>query len=122
MADKLLIIMINTDPDNALESAPPLTQASVAAAMEFDVEVVFSGQASKLVVKGVADKVKIDNTDKTVYDLIKSIKEAGGVVKVCSNVNDTWGEDNLIKEIDDTVGGAYIISEAMDDNTVTLTY
>lgn len=114
--------MINTDPKNALESAPPLTQASVAAAMEFDVEVVFSGQASELAVKGVAKKIKIKNTDKTIYDLIKSIKEAGGVIKVCSNANETWGEDNMIDEVDETVGGAYIISEAMDDNTVTLTY
>ncbi|MBD3610598.1 MAG: peroxiredoxin, partial [Gammaproteobacteria bacterium] len=32
-----------------------------------------------------------------------------------------WGDD-LLDDISETVGGAYIISEAMDDNTVTFTY
>ena len=32
-----------------------------------------------------------------------------------------WGDD-LIPEISETVGAAYVISEAMDDNIVTFTY
>ena len=32
-----------------------------------------------------------------------------------------WGDD-LIPEVSETVGAAYIISEAMDDDTVTFTY
>lgn len=125
MADKLLIILINTDPANKLESMPPLNQASVAAAMEYDVEVIFSGQASKLAVVGVAEKLVINkekDKEKTVYDMIKTIKEAGGVLKICANAAEEWGAENIIEEIEETVGGAYVISEAMDDNTVTMTY
>ena len=31
-------------------------------------------------------------------------------------------QDELISEIDETVGSAYMINEAMDDSVVTLTY
>jgi hypothetical protein len=34
---------------------------------------------------------------------------------------DVW-RDELIPEVEETVGGAYLISEAMDADTVTLTY
>ncbi len=123
MADKLLIILINTDPDNVLESMSPLSQASVAAAMEYDVEVIFSGHASKLAVVGVAEKMSLGkDSEQTIYDLIKGIKEAGGMLKICATAEETWGAENIIKEVDESVGGAYIISEAMDDSTVTMTY
>ena len=32
------------------------------------------------------------------------------------------GEDDLISEVDESVSAAYVVSEAMDDNTVTFTY
>jgi hypothetical protein len=32
-----------------------------------------------------------------------------------------WGDD-LIPEISETVGGAYVIEQAMDDDVVTFTY
>jgi len=32
-----------------------------------------------------------------------------------------WGRE-LISEIDETIGAAYVIEEAMSDNTVTFTY
>ena len=38
MADKLMIIMVNTDPTNPSELGAPFFQATVAAAMEFEVE------------------------------------------------------------------------------------
>ena len=46
MADKLLIIMVNTDPKNGAELGAPFFQATVAAAMEYEVEIVLTGQAS----------------------------------------------------------------------------
>ena len=36
MADKLLIIMANSDADSVLAIVPPIIQATVAAAMEFE--------------------------------------------------------------------------------------
>lgn len=122
MADKLLIIMVNTDPKNPSELGAPFFQATVAAAMEFDVELVLTGRAGELAKKGVAENLFVqEGSSKSVYDFIKDAHEAGVVFKVCTPTLDLWGDD-LIPEIDETVGGAYVISEAMDDDTVTFTY
>ena len=123
MADKLLIIMVNSDPANPSELSSPLFQAAVAAAMEYEVEVILTGRSGELAAKGVAEKITVQNsgTTKTVYEIIREAHEAGVKFKVCAPALEEWG-DELIPEIEETVGGAYIVSEAMDDGTVTLTY
>jgi len=122
MADKLLIVLSNTDPANPAELGAPFQQAAVAAAMDYDVEVVFTGLAAKLAVKGVAERLyPTPSNDKSAYDMMRDAHEAGAVFKVCSPALELWGND-LIPEIHETVGGAYLISVAMDDRTVTFTY
>lgn len=122
MADKLLIIMVNTDPANGTELGAPFFQATVAAAMEYDVELILSGCSGELAVRGVAEKLVVQpGSGRTVYDFIKDAYEAGVNFKVCTPMLELWGND-LIPEISETVGAAYLISEAMDDNTVTFTY
>ena len=122
MADKLLIIMVNTDPKNGPELGAPFFQATVAAAMEYDVEIIFTGASGKLVKKGVAENLYVqEGTSKSVYDIMQEAHTAGAKFKVCTPTIELWGDD-LIPEVSETVGGAYVISEAMDENTVTFTY
>lgn len=122
MADKLMIVMVNTDPKNGAELGAPFFQAAVAAAMEYEVEVVLTGQAGELAVKGVAEKLRVkDGSNKSVYDFMKDAHEAGAKFKVCTPTLELWGQD-LIPEISETVGGAYVISRAMEDGVVTFTY
>jgi predicted peroxiredoxin len=123
MADKLMIVMVNTDPRNGgAELGAPFFQATVAAAMEYDVEVVFTGRAGQLAIKGIAEQLYVkEGSEKSVYDFIKDAHEAGVKFKVCTPTLDLWGHD-LIPEIEETVGGAYVISQAMDDDVVTFTY
>ncbi|MCU7800990.1 MAG: peroxiredoxin [gamma proteobacterium symbiont of Lucinoma myriamae] len=122
MADKLLIIMVNTDPNNGAELGAPFFQATVAAAMEYEVEVILTGRSGELAVRGVAENLYIKSDSKqTAYDYIREAYEAGVKFKVCTSTLDLWGDD-LIPEVTETIGGAYVISEAMDDNTVTFTY
>ncbi len=122
MPDKLMIVMVNTDPSRGAELGAPFFQASVAAAMEYQVEVILTGGAGELAKKGVAEKLYVqEGSAQTVYDYIKDAHEAGAVFKVCTPTLELWGDD-LIPEIDETVGGAYLISQAMDEDTVTFTY
>ncbi|MBL1276123.1 MAG: DsrE family protein [Ectothiorhodospiraceae bacterium] len=122
MADKLLIILMNTDPTNPSELGTPFMQASVAAAMEYEVEILLTGRAGELANIGVAEKLRFsENSPKTVYDLIRDAVDAGAKIKVCTSNLELW-DDELIPEINETVGAAYIISEAMDEDTVTFTY
>jgi len=122
MADKLLVVMANVDVTRPAEILPPLLQATVAAAMEYEVEVLFTGQGGQLAIRGEAEKLVLQEEDsKTVYDHIKQARQAGVIFKVCTPALKFWG-DNLIPEIQETVGGAYIINEAMDDSVVTFNY
>lgn len=122
MADKLLVVMANVDLTRPGEILPPLLQATVAAAMEYEVEVLFTAQAGQLAMNGEAESLMLQEEDsKSVYDHIKQARKAGVVFKVCTPALKFWGED-LIPEISETVGGAYIINEAMDDSVVTFTY
>lgn len=122
MADKLLIVMVNTDPRDGPELGAPFFQATVAAAMEYEVEVILTGRSGELAIKGVAEKLYVkEGSTKSVYDFIKDAHEAGVKFKVCTPTLDLWGQD-LIPEIEETVGGAYVIGQAMDDDVVTFTY
>ena len=58
MAKKLLIVMANTDPRNGEELGAPIFQASVAAAMDYEVEVICTATAGRLMKKGEAEKVQ----------------------------------------------------------------
>jgi uncharacterized protein len=122
MPDKLMIVMVNTDPRNAAELGAPFFQATVAAAMDYEVEIVLTGRAGELAKKGVAENIYLkEGAEKSVYDFIKDAHEAGARLKICTPTLDLWGND-LIPEIDEIVGGAYVIQQAMDDRVVTFTY
>ena len=122
MAEKLLMILVNTDPENGSALAAPLLQATVAAAMEYKTEIILTGLSGKLAKRGVTDNLLIrEGGNKTVYQVIQEAHAAGVTFKVCTPTFELYGED-LIPEVSETVGGAYIISEAMDEDTVTFTY
>lgn len=122
MAEKLLIILMNADPANIAEVTEPFFQATVAASMEYEVEIVFTGRAGELAREGFAAQSYLqEGSSRSVYDLMKEAHEAGVRFKVCAQAVEAWG-DNLIPEIEETIGSAYLIAEAMEDRTVTFTY
>jgi predicted peroxiredoxin len=122
MADKLLIIMVNAVPSKGADLHTPFFQATVAAAMEYEVEVILTGHSAELALRGVAETLYIKpNSQQTLYDSIREAYEVGVKFKVCTPALELLDGD-LIPEISETIGGAYVISEAMDDNTVTFTY
>jgi len=55
------------------------------------------------------------------YDIIKEAYQAGVSFKACNTSLKMAGED-MIEEVEEKVGAAYVVSESMDDNTVTFTY
>ena len=126
MAEKLVIIMVNTDPRNGEELGAPFFQATVAAAMEYEVEVVCTATSGKLMKKGVAEKLVVkDGSPKTVYDFIKDAHEAGVKFYCCSPNLDLFDmtEDDLIPECEGIVGGAHVIEQVMEDDDIrVLTY
>jgi predicted peroxiredoxin len=123
---KLVIIMVNTDRRNGEELGAPFFQASVAAAMDYEVEVICTATSGALMKKGVADQLVVKpGSPKTVYDFIKEAHEAGVKFYCCSPNLDLFDmtKDDLIPECEGIVGGAHVIEEVMEnDNARVLTY
>lgn len=125
MAKKLLIVMANTDPRNGEELGAPLFQASVAAAMDYDVEVICTATSGALMKKGVAESLVVKpGSPKSVYDFIKDAHEAGVTFYCCSPNLDLFDmtEADLIPECKGIVGGAYLIEQVMEEDCKVLTY
>jgi predicted peroxiredoxin len=125
MAKKLIIVMANTDPRNGEELGAPFFQASVAAAMDYDVEVVCTATSGALMRKGVAERLVVKSgSPKTVYDFIKDAYEAGVKFFCCSPNLDLFDmtKEDLIPECSGIVGGAYLIEEVMESDCKVLSY
>jgi predicted peroxiredoxin len=125
MTDKLLIMMVNTDPRNGEELGAPIFQATVAAAMDYEVEVVCTATAGRLMKKGVAEKLVVkEGSPKSVYDFIKEAHDAGVKFYCCSPNLDLFDmtEQDLIPECEGVVGGAYVIEQVMEGDCKVLSY
>ena len=114
--------MSNADPSQPEACYAPLFQATVAAALSHEVEVVLTGVSGQLAIVGIADSLEINlDTHRTMYDVIQEAHRAGVEFKACNTSLKMAGEE-LIAEVVEKVGAAYVVDEAMDDNTVTFTY
>ena len=89
MSEKLLFVVLSTNPESEASIASIMSQANVAAAMGFDVEVIFSGQCDVLAQKGHGDKSSMINS------LIKTGHESGVSYKVCPRAEFDWQDDLL---------------------------
>ena len=126
MAEKLIIVMANTDPRNGEELGAPFFQATVAAAMDYEVEVICTATAGSLMKQGVAEGLVVkEGSPKSVYDFIKDAHEAGAKFYCCSPNLDLFdmSKEDLIPECEGIVGGAYLIEQVMEEeDTRVLTY
>ena len=119
---KLLIIMSNSDPDHPEGCYDPLFQATIAAALSYDVEVVFTGLSGSLAIGDTAEKAEVNlESHRNLHDIIKEAQQAGVAFKACNTSLEMAGKE-MISEVEERVGAAYVIGEAMDDSTVTFTY
>jgi predicted peroxiredoxin len=125
MASKLIIVMANSDPRNGEELGAPIFQATVAAAMEFEVEVVCTAAAGRLMKKGVAEELVVKaGSPKSVLSFIEDAHEAGAKFYCCSPNLDLFDmtEADLIPQCSGIIGGAWLIERVMSDQYKVLTY
>ena len=122
MAEKLVIIILNSNPQNYLEILEPVYHATIAASMDYHTEIILAGRAGELAIRGVADKIESGRkAGETLYDLLKEAYQSGVVIKASKIVVQKWG-DNLIAEVSEVVSGGYIVGEIMNPNNKTLSY
>ena len=125
MSQRLLIVLMNTDPRNAEELGAPFYYAAVAAAMDYQVDVICTATAGKLMLKGIAQAIHIKNGEpKTVYDWIKEAHDQGARFWACPANLELFdkSEADLIPECSGVMGAAAMIQDIMDGDCRVLTY
>ena len=125
MSSKLLIVMVNTDPRNPEELGAPFYHAAVAAAMDYEVDVVCAATSGKLLVKGVAEKLHVKpGNPMTVLDWIREAHEHGARFWACPANLDLFEvrEEDLIPECAGLMGAATMLRGVMQDEYRVLTY
>ena len=117
MTRRLLIVLVNTDPRNGEELGAPFYHAAVAAAMDYEVDVVCTASAGRLMTKGVAETLHVKaGHPRTVYDWIREAHEQGVRFWACPANLDLFDitEDDLIPECQGMMGAATMIQNIMD--------
>jgi predicted peroxiredoxin len=122
---RLLIVLVNTDPRNGEELGAPFYHAAVAAAMDYEVDVVCTATAGKLMIKGVAAGLHVKaGHPRTVYDWICEAHDHGARFWACPANLDLFEitESDLIPECAGLMGAATMIQGIMDGDCRVLTY
>ena len=122
---RLVVMLLNTDPRNPEELAAPFYYAAVAAAMDYEVDLLCTATAGRLMFKGIAVALHVKPGDpKTVHDWIKEAHEQGVRLWACPANLDLFDKDeaDLIEECDGMMGAATVIQTIMDDNCRVLTF
>lgn len=125
MSQRLLIVLLNTDPRNPEELGAPFYHAAVAAAMDYEVDVICTATAGRLMVKGIADGIRIKgDNDKTVYDWIRDAHDHGAKFWACPANLELFDikESDLIPECAGMMGAAAMIRDVMEGECRVLTY
>jgi uncharacterized protein len=125
MSNRLMIVLVNTDPRNVEELGAPFYHAAVAAAMDYEVDVVCTATAGRLMFKGVAAGLHVKAGDpKTVYDWIKEAHGHGARFWACPANLDLFDarEADLIPECAGLMGAATMLRDIMDGECRVLTY
>ena len=125
MTQRLLIVLVNTDPRNVEELGAPFYYAAIAAAMDYEVDVLCTATAGRLLLKGVAEKLCVKPGDpKTVYDWIKEAHDQGARFWACPANLELFDkvESDLIPECKGLMGAATMMQQIMDGECRVLTF
>jgi predicted peroxiredoxin len=125
VSKRLLIVLMNTDPRNVEELGAPFYYAAVAAAMDYEVDVLCTATAGKLMLKGVAESLCVKaGHSKTVYDWIREAYEQGARFWACPANLELFDrtEADLIPECRGLMGAAAMIQDIMDGECRVLTF
>jgi predicted peroxiredoxin len=124
-SSRLLVLLMNTDPRNTEELAAPFYYAAVAAAMDYEVDVLCTAAAGKLMHKGVAEALNVKPGDpKTVLDWIKEAHDQGARFWACPANLELFDktENDLIAECSGVMGAAAVIQSIMEGECRVLTF
>lgn len=122
---KLIVVLVNTDARNPEELGAPFYHAAIAAAMDYEVDVICAATAGKLMRQGVAAAIEIKpGSGKTAYDWIRDARHQGARFWACPANLELFDmtEADLIPECSGLMGAARMMELIMSDDCRVLTY
>lgn len=123
--NRLLIVLVNTDPRNGEELGAPFYHAAVAAALGYDVDVVCTATAGKLLKIGVAEALEVKaGSGKSVYDFIRDAHTHGAKFYACPANLDLFEmkKEDLIPECAGFLSTTKMMIDLMEGECRVLTY
>ncbi len=126
MAKKLVIVLANTDPRNGEELGAPFFQASVAAAMDYEVDVICTATSGRLMKKGVAEGLVGDDAVKEWFatgagqKFRKDLRDANlrwGSARLDERAASDWYIDQLKLRVQEMTGGDDELLETIANGT-----
>ena len=123
--NKLAILLWSTSDQRPDLAAAPFVYAAVAAAMDCEVEIHFAGAAVRLLVPGLAEKLKTSQQGhKTLYAFMQEAAGHGARFLGCSMAMATQlaGSDERIPEYSGAAGAGAFVSRTLDPAWRTLVF
>ena len=124
-AERLLIVLVNTDPRNGEELGAPFYHAAVAAALGYQVDVVCTATAGRLLRIGVAEALEVKaGSGRSVYGFIQEAHRHGAKFWACPANLDLFDmtRDDLVPECAGMMSTAQMITDLMEGECRVLTY
>ncbi len=117
-----ILIMVTFGENYPDRLEPPLHLASLGAALDTEVIMVYSMSGGLLLKKGNAERI-VPMGKNTYLESVREVKEYGVKIYVCSPTLERYGltREDFIDEVDDIVGGMYFVTQALDAD-VTFTF
>lgn len=125
MKQKLAILLWNATADHPQLCATPFVHAAAAASFDAEVEIHFAGPTVRLLVAGVAEKLRPwQDTRASLYDMMRQAANLDVKFLACAMaMNALIGKDEtLICEYTGTAGASAFVQRALDPEWATLTY
>jgi uncharacterized protein len=116
---KIIFVLTNLE-DNPMMLETPFNLALLAAAIDVEVAMVFTGKAGKLLKKVVADITFSRPNKPSLLENIRKMKNEGIKIYLCSPVLDFYElkKEEMIEEIDAIIGGMFLITESLEADVV----
>ncbi len=115
-----VIIVVTHGPDTPALCASPFFFAQSAAAMGCSVQMHFTAQGTALLKKGTAEATFPKKGGRSVRQMLTDAAELGVQIMVCTaslELNDMT-ENDLIDEVENLVGGAYLVNQGLEADLV----
>ncbi len=125
MTNRLVVLLVNTDPRHAGELGAPFYQAATAAALEYEVDVVCAAASAQLMRRGVAEHLYVKpGSPMSVHAFIKDAHGLGVRFWCCSASLALFDmtEADLIPECGGVIGMAGILRDIMEGECKVLSY